>query len=121
MFRKTAFPLSRYRKFLGKRCVAALDGVFGVVLSVADVVFVRDTGYSLEKGVSLHGCSGKQRFPFHDTGDFAENGVSRRVRGEEGRERKGSGSGWDGRAVECRMETAHGLWHGSGVAEKRGT
>ena len=48
----------------------------GVVLSAADVVFVRDTGYSLEKGVSLHECSGKQRFLFHDTGYFAENGVS---------------------------------------------
>lgn len=58
------------------------------------MVSVRDTGYSFEKG------------------------VSRRVRGEE---RKGSGSGWDGRAVECRKEMAHGLWHGSGVAEKRGT
>ena len=44
--------------------------------------------------------------------------MSRRVRGEEGRERKGSGSGWSGRAVECRMETACGLWHGSGAAEK---
>ena len=44
--------------------------------------------------------------------------MSRRVRGEEGRERKGSGSGWDGRAVECRKETAPGLWHGSGAAEK---
>ena len=48
----------------------------GVVLSAAEVVFVRDTGYSLEKGVSLHECTGKQRFPFHDTGNFAENGVS---------------------------------------------
>ena len=75
-FTKTTFPLSRHRLFRGKWCVAALDGVFGVVLSVADVVFVRDTGYSLEKGVSLHECTGKQRFPFHDTGDFAENGVS---------------------------------------------
>ena len=28
MYRKTAFPLSRHRKFCGKRCVAALDGVF---------------------------------------------------------------------------------------------
>ena len=36
----------------------------------------------------------------------------------KGRERKGSGSGWDGRAVECRKETAPGLWHGSGSAEK---
>ena len=38
----------------------------------------------------------------------------------KGRERKDSGSGWDGRAVECRMETASGLWHGSGAAEKMG-
>ena len=78
----------------------------------------RDTGNFSEKGVSLHECSGKRYFPFRDTGYFAENGVSRRVRGEEGRERKGSGSGWSGRAVECRMETACGLWHGSGAAEK---
>ena len=98
-----------------------------MALSAAEVVFVRDTGYSFEKGVSLHECSGKRYFPFRDTGYFAEKGVSRRVRGEErkgkegkGRERKGSGSGWDGRAVECRMETACGLWHGSGAAEKRG-
>ena len=89
--------------------------------SAAEVVFVRDTGYSLEKGVSLHECTGKRCFPFRDTGYFAENGVSRRVRGEDGRERKGSGSGWDGRAVECRKETAPGLWYGSGVAEKRET
>ena len=61
------------------------------------------------------------KHPFRDTGNFSENGVSRRVRGEERRERKGSGSGWDGGAVECRKETAPGLWHGSGVAEKRGT
>ena len=57
----------------------------GVVLSAAEVVFVRDTGYSLEKGVSLHECTGKRCFPFRDTGYFAENGVSRRVRGEEGK------------------------------------
>ena len=96
MFRKTVFFLSRHRLFRGKWCVAALDGVFGVVLSVADVVFVRDTGYSLEKGVSLHECSGKQRFLFRDTGNFAEKGVSRRVRGEEGKgkERKGKEGLW---------------------------
>ena len=40
---------------------------------------------------------------------------------KKGRERKGSGSGGDGMAVECRKETAPGLWHGSGAAEKRGT
>ena len=89
-----------------------------MALSAAEVVFVRDTGYFLENGVSLHECSGKRCFSFRDTGYFAENGVSRRVRGEEGRERKGSGSGWDGRAVECRKETAPGLWHGSEAAEK---
>ena len=27
-FTKTTFPFSRHRKFLGKKCVAALDGVF---------------------------------------------------------------------------------------------
>ena len=86
--------------------------------SAAEVVFVRDTGYSLEKGVSLHECTGKRCFPFRDTGYFAENGVSRRV---QGKERKGSGSGWDGRAVECRKETTPGLWYGSGAAEKRET
>ena len=75
-FTKTTFPLSRHRLFRRKWCVAALDVCLGVVLSAADVVFVCDTGYSLEKGVSLHECTGKQRFPFHDTGDFAENGVS---------------------------------------------
>ena len=36
----------------------------GVVLSAADVVFVHDTGYSFEKGVSLHECAGKRVFPF---------------------------------------------------------
>ena len=41
-------------------------------------------------------------------------------RERKGKERKGSGSGWDGGAVECRKETAPGLWYGSGVAEKRG-
>ena len=86
-----------------------------MALSAAEVVFVRDTGYSLENGVSLHECSGKRCFSFRDTGYFAEKGVSRRVRGEE---RKDSGSGWDGRAVECRKKTAPGLWHGSGAAEK---
>ena len=138
MCRKTAFPLSRHRKFCGKWCVAAGSGVFGAVLSAAEVVFVRVTGYSLEKGVSLHECTGKRVFP------FATQVISRKMvcrgrevhenivfsfaiqvilqtkvcRGEckarKGRERKGSGSGWDGRAVECRMETASGLWHGSG-------
>jgi hypothetical protein len=54
-----------------------VSGVFGAVLSAAEVVFVRDTGYFSEKGVSRHECAGKQRFPFRDTGYFAENGVSR--------------------------------------------
>ena len=89
--------------------------------SAAEVVFVRDTGYSLEKGVSLHECSGKRRLPFHDTGYFAENGVSRRVRGEEGKGKERLWVRGDGRAVECRKETSPGLWHGSGAAEKRGT
>lgn len=62
-----------------------------MALSAAEVVFVRDTGYSLENGVSLHECSGKRYFPFRDTGDFSENGVSRRVRGEE---RKGKEGLW---------------------------
>ena len=76
-FTKTAFPLSRHRLFRVKWCVAALNGVFGAVLSAADVVvFVHDTGYFSEKGVSRHECAGKQRFPFRDTGNFAENGVS---------------------------------------------
>jgi hypothetical protein len=35
-----------------------------VALSAAEVVFVRDTGYSLEKGESLHECAGKRVFPF---------------------------------------------------------
>ena len=35
-----------------------------MVLSAADVVFVHDTGYSFEKGVSLHECAGKRVFPF---------------------------------------------------------
>ena len=38
--------------------------MFGAVLSAAEVVFVRVTGYSLEKGVSLHECTGKRVFPF---------------------------------------------------------
>ena len=68
----------------------------GVVLSAADVVFVCDTGYSLEKGVSLHACTGKRYFSFRDTGNFAEKGVSRQVRGEEGKgkERKGKEGLW---------------------------
>ena len=111
-FTKTAFPLSRHRLFRVKWCVAALSGVFGAVLSAAEVVFVRVTGYSLEKGVSLHECTGKRVFP------FATQVISRKMvcRGgcevRKGKERKGSGSGWDGRAVECRKETAPGLCHG---------
>ena len=85
--------------------------------SAAEVVFVRDTGYSLEKGVSLHECTGKRCFPFATQEisrkkvcrcmNVPENGVSpfaiqvilRKMvcRGEcevkKGRERKGSGSG----------------------------
>lgn len=44
--------------------------------------------------------------------------MSRRVRGEERKGKEGLWAGWDGRAVECRKETAPGLWHGSGAAEK---
>ena len=49
----------------------------GVVLSAAEVIFVRDTGSFFEKGVSLHECTGKRYFSFRDTGSFFEKGVSR--------------------------------------------
>ena len=60
----------------------------------------------------------KTCFSFRDTGDFSEKGVSRRVRGEEGKGKERLWVRGDGRAVECRKETAPGLWHGSGAAEK---
>ena len=89
MYRKTCFPF-RDTGYSPVNGVSLLWMCVWVSLSsAADVVFVRDTGYSLEKGVSLHECSEKQRFPFRDTGNFAENGVSRRVRGEEGKGKEG--------------------------------
>jgi hypothetical protein len=38
----------------------------------------RDTRNFAEKGVSLHGTSAEWQFPVRDTGNFAENGVSLR-------------------------------------------
>ena len=76
VLRKQRFPFHDTGNFAENGVSLLWMVCLGVVLSAAEVVFVCDTGYSLEKGVSLHECSGKQRFPFHDTGYFAENGVS---------------------------------------------
>lgn len=79
------------------------------------------------QGIPLKKVCRCMNVPKNGVFPFATQVISREkvCRGEcevrKGRERKGSGSGWDGRAVECRKEMAHGLWHGSGVAEKRGT
>ena len=118
VLRKQRFPF-RDTGYFAVNGVSLLWMVcLGVVVVCSRCGFVRDTGYSLEKGVSLHECSGKRCFFFHDTGNLAEKGVSRRVRCEE---RKGSGSGWDGRAVESRKETASGLCHESGGSSRNGS
>ena len=121
-FTKTTFPLSRHRKFCGKRCVAALDGVFRGRCRLQQRWFS-----SAIQGIPLKKVCRGRNVPENGVSPFAIQVILRKMvcRGEcevkKGRERKGSGSGWDGRAVECRKETAPGLWYGSGVAEKRET
>ena len=79
MFRKTCFSFRDTGYFAVNG--VSLQGVacLGVVLSAAEVVFVRDTGYFSEKCVSLHECTGKRVFP------FATQGISRKMvcRGRE--------------------------------------
>lgn len=93
VLRKQHFPFHDTGNFSEKGVSLLWMVCLGIVIVCSRCGFVRDTGYSLEKGVSLHECSGKRCFFFHDTGNLAEKGVSRRVRCEE---RKGKALGQGG-------------------------